>query len=293
MFSWYIIFYIFLAGTAAGAFLCGIVVNAVTGLESLLKPGVRSLRADGAGFLVAAVCFPLACIFLFCDIGRPANLLYVLQNPLASLVSAGAWIMMLSTLVSMALAFLMLTNRLRQTGAWALMGMGGVLSVATLVYTGLLLSTIPSVDFWTTPALVALFIMSGLTCGVAATSVLGVALEGSWRRDSALAKVRNACAVAELAALVWLLVDRLFATASARASVLRLVQGDLSAVFVGGVVLVGLVVPFACSALRRVADARAMTLAAGGCTLLGGLALRYAIVAAAVVEAVAFGPLFA
>ena len=293
MFSWYIIFYIFLAGTGAGAFLCGLAVNGAEGFEALLRGDSRGLGPATSGFLVAAVCFPLACAFLFFDIGRPEQLLGVLANPLQSLVSVGAWLMMLSALVSVAFGFLLLARRLGRGALMALGGVGAILSVAVLIYTGLLLSTMPSVDLWNTWLLVALFAISGVTCGVAATEGVGILLDGSRRRNVSLARARDICAAVEALVLAAFLLERFFATQSARQAVLRLLGGDCTGAFLGGVVLVGLVVPFAASALHRALETRGLLLAGAACTLVGGLALRWCVVEAAVVEAVALGPLFA
>ena len=231
-------------------------------------------------------------MFLLADIGRPQALLGLLASPFASLVSLGAWIMMLSALVSVALAVLLVMNRAKGPMLVALEAAGGVLSVAALVYTGLLLSTMPSVDFWNTWLLVVLFVISGVTCGIAATEGVCIALGGPLRHPERQAGAHGAGAVVEAVALAALLISRWLATEPARASVERLLAGDCSGAFLGGVVLVGIAAPLACLVLRRAGNGKALALAAAACTLIGGLALRWCVVNAAVVEEVALGPLF-
>lgn len=293
MFSLFIIWYIFLAGLGAGAFAVAVAANLPDGNERLLQPGARGLNPAATGFLVAAVALPLACVFLLCDLGNPARVLGVLARPFASIVSVGAWIVGLSALVAVATAVLTVMDRLGRRGLAVLEVVGGLLAVASLIYTGLLLSYMPSVDFWNTWLLVALFAISGLTCGIAATGAVGMALAGPSGCEGRLDGTRTICALLELVVLAAYLMTRFFATGPARESVMRLLTGDLAGFFLGGVVLVGVAVPFVCWALRRMLGPFAMTLAAGGCTLIGGWCLRYCVVNAAVVETVALGPLFA
>ena len=293
VFSLYIIWYIFLAGLGAGAFVVGVAINLPSGNEALLRVSTQSLNPVTAGFLVAAVALPLSCVFLLCDLGNPARIMAVFAHPFISIVSVGAWIVGLSALIAVVTVALVVANKLSQAGLAALEAAGALLAVGVLIYTGLLLSEMPSVDFWNTWLLVALFAVSGLTCGFAASGLLGVSLAEPRGGEEVSDGARTVSALVELAVLAAYLLTRLFATDSARESMLCLFTGDMAGYFLGGVLLVGMAVPLACSALRRGIDSRALTLAAAGCALIGGWCLRYCVVNAAVVDVIAYGPLFA
>ncbi|WP_270297394.1 NrfD/PsrC family molybdoenzyme membrane anchor subunit, partial [Eggerthella sinensis] len=82
---------------------------------------------------------------------------------------------------------------------WACCVVGGVCAVGVMGYTGLLLSDMVSIDFWHTPWLIALFVVSSLSCGVAAIVTLDAALAppsydvsaALWRAGAALGRHRS------------------------------------------------------------------------------------------------------
>ena len=148
------------------------------------------------------------------------------------------------------------------------------------------------VDFLDTPLLIALFAISGLTCGIAVISVVGFVLGGSYRREHGLGLARCASALVEVLVLVAFLSSRYMISEAGRDSCMALFTGNLAGYFWGGVIAVGLVAPMAAAWVQRMTGQRGLVLAAAGCTLIGGYLLRYCIVECVVLSPLAFGGLF-
>ncbi|MBB3170417.1 NrfD/PsrC family molybdoenzyme membrane anchor subunit [Parvibacter caecicola] len=292
MFSQFIVWYLFLSGTAAGAFLGAAAISLVEGNEPLLKAHVHSLNPSSFGFIVAAAGYVLSGVFLIADLGNPARILQVVANPFQSLMSEGAWLVALSAALAAITAALAVVGRLNYGIALALEIVGSILSVGVLVYAGVLLSSMRTVDFWDTPLLIALFAISGLTCGIAVISVVGFVLGGSYRREHGLGLARCASALVEVLVLVAFLSSRYMISEAGRDSCMALFTGNLAGYFWGGVIAVGLVAPMAAAWVRRMTGQRGLVLAAAGCTLIGGYLLRYCIVECVVLSPLAFGGLF-
>lgn len=290
MFSLYIVWYVFLAGLGAGAFLLATWQNAVNRNEDLVSGPTGRLSPYAAGFLVAPLAFLLACVFLLADVGVPALVFEVAARPLQSIVSVGAWLVGLSTLVSLALGVLVVFGRSPRALVAALQAAGALLALGVLLYTGLLFSSLVTVEFWRTWLLVALFAVSGLSCGCAATAITCFALQGASDLLERTQQVDAVLLAAEAAVLVAFIVDRWLAGGDAATSVGLLVSGRYAVAFWGVVVALGLVVPLGLGVARGFTPGAVRVLAGGACGLLGGFALRYCIINAAVVSAIAFGP---
>lgn len=242
--------------------------------------------------MVAAAGYVLSGVFLIADLGNPARILQVVANPFQSLMSEGAWLVALSAALAAITAALAVVGRLNYGIALALEIVGSILSVGVLVYAGVLLSSMRTVDFWDTPLLIALFAISGLTCGIAVISVVGFVLGGSYRREHGLGLARCASALVEVLVLVAFLSSRYMISEAGRDSCMALFTGNLAGYFWGGVIAVGLVAPMAAAWVQRMTGQRGLVLAAAGCTLIGGYLLRYCIVECVVLSPLAFGGLF-
>lgn len=285
LFSWYVIAYLFLAGAGSGAFLVAAVCCMVD--AAMLTPRTARLAAAvQPAFVLAPVLVALAVIFLFFDLGSPEKVGLLLLNPLQSVMSVGAWMVSLLLAVSTALAIIGAVAKASRMFQMACMVAGSVLAVGTMAYTGLLLSSLPSVDFWSSGWLVALFVASSLSCGTAvivgADAILHGSPEGTSRGPWKLA---GWLAVAETAVLACFIASRQLAGGTALQAVQQLTLGELAPAFWLLVVGAGLLAPgiLHATAGRRVPLRIARISGALG-TLAGGLALRYCIVAAATVS---------
>ncbi|MFR0868353.1 MAG: NrfD/PsrC family molybdoenzyme membrane anchor subunit [Adlercreutzia sp.] len=184
-------------------------------------------------------------------------------------------------------------------------------SFVAVIYTGLLLSGMPSVPLWFGPWLPGLFAISALSCGVALWAWWQYFRNGDgFRPNDAASRSRRYILLALEAVVVTLWLGAAWlehggsassgatpTDAAALASVASLLNGACSLPFWGGLVLVGLAAPFAieavlarCNARKDVAEAslasRAGLLASAGCVLVGGACLRAVVVAAGMLPVV-------
>jgi protein NrfD len=168
----------------------------------------------------------------------------------------------------------------------------GFFALLTILYTGLLLGTFRPIPFWCNPLLPVLFLISGLSTGIMATR-LGVVLWNltliSTKHPSLaiLTVFEETLILAEGMAVYFYLQGSHILVAS-RASVAKVVWGDLSTAFWIGFVLLGLVVPFGMTVAEQVSSLGSkgssiiLTVLLTVPGLVGGYVLRHLIVAGGV-----------
>ena len=183
------------------------------------------------------------------------------------------------------------------TGRLALHGVGGVLAVVTAAYTGLKLGYVSGVvPLWNGTYLPALFLASALSIGLAATVGSAVMFEGlEGVRATAFSVADDAILLVELA-VVALLVSALATGGPGAVASYERLTGEFGVVFWGVVVGVGLIAPLVLSAAllfieRRpaiVGEKRLERVVRGGyvakfgLVVIGGIALRYLVIAVAI-----------
>lgn len=283
VFSSYIVWYLFLAGAAAGAF---VVASACAIVDALRRTDAseRLAVAGQSGFLVAPPVLVVAALFLVLDLGSPERAWQIALMPFGSMVSIGAWLVALFLLVSSASALCGLLMHSVPSGMlWFSWTAGSLLACGVMTYTGLLLSDLVAVDFWFTWLLPLLFVVSSLATGLALVLVADVLrARHAHARPGPLWALGAALGVAECAVVVAFLVDRCAFSETARASCDLLLLGDLAGFFWAGVVLCGLLVPLLLHGLHRALPNAALVLVSSVCVLAGGFFVRYCIVNAAV-----------
>ncbi|MBQ3106907.1 MAG: polysulfide reductase NrfD, partial [Eggerthellaceae bacterium] len=176
-------------------------------------------------------------------------------------------------------------------------------AAVVMLYTGLLLSSMPSVPAWNTFGIPVLFALSSLSCGLSAV-MLSAALSGGQAAFAETLRRLMKCDIATIAAeavalaayafaCVGMLTQSDSATAVAgAASAARLLAGDLSLGLWGGFALCGLAVPavLETAALRSAAIGSALGRAEGASAsvmlvvsalvLVGACIMRYCVVQA-------------
>lgn len=333
MFSELIIAYLFLGGCGGGACV-------VTGMLGLLADGLDVQRGVGARFrdqrgskyrqffsalLVAAtVALILAIVCLLTDLGRLDRLALLILAPLENYLVVGAWALVASLVLCATLLafwqgrwrFSLLVFRL-VSGALVLAG------VVTTLYTGLLLSSMQAVPLWHSGWLPVLFVLSSVSSGLALALLIGVFSRGGAAFGSvlgALARLDALVIVGEGVCLgLWLFsawaagggesldVPLTSTAAAALRSVTVLVCGEAAPWFWGGLVLVGLLVPFGIEGIAlglRVAPdqvgalLRADSLAlkasmafSAACVLTGAALLRFLVVSCGLPPSVTYAAL--
>ena len=261
MFGVFVVFYLFLGGTGAGAVVtCSladlVLVRQPFGTSAYVQgPSVRpEARIVDFGFVsgFALLVAGIACLLL--DLGRIDRVLSLFLNPQPTLLTVGSFALAALAVLAAFLAavrFLYLPGVRRPVVAVVEAGAVAVAAVVML-YTGLLLQTVGGVAFWATPFVPALFVLSSVSGGAAVVLAGAFFVEcderASWllgrfvRADVVVIVLEVACAAGFL----------LWADGSAhpgvQASFARLVQGDAAAAWWLGFVACGLAAPLALEA---------------------------------------------
>jgi len=268
--GWPVAGYLFLGGLGGGA----IIVSAAADL--FLGHG----EVFALGSLATAVLVGLGSGLLVFELGRPFHFWRVFSTQKA-VMTAGAWMLLLLIGTS----FLYFTfwpdfspwhafSGIRQ----ALAALNLVLGLGVCTYTGILLGSLKPRRFWSTPALPVLFLVSGLSTGLALQSLLA----GIWPFAGSLATVESLhdtlsvtdmglIGIELIIVLVYVLMMRTLLGPAAERAAARWLTGAYAAPFWGGVIGLGLLIPLVLYALG-------LLVLAPLCVLAGGLVLRFLVV---------------
>ncbi len=275
VFGWKVIAYLFLAGVGGGAAAVGAVFH-------LMLPEAQFITLTS--LILGAPLAVVGCVLLLFDLGRPQAAFRALSRPNHAWIARGTIILT---------AFIILEAIQFAWWIWPFQGLtsasslfaflsvlGGVFGVLTVLYTGFLFDTTRSIPFWSTPILPLLFLVSGVSTGSLAL-MLALLLSGlpAHEEISLLGRIDVFLILFE-ALIFFFYLHGMHEVTAARASVRRLVKGDLSSAFWGGVILVGLVIPFLFEVLWP--DRALPVLVACFCGLVGGIYVRYVVVTGAV-----------
>jgi len=284
--GWEVPVYLFLGGVVAGLMIL------VPLLE--LRTGDKS-RAFQHIPLLAAVLLSLGMGALFLDLEHPLHVyrFYMTFQP-TSPMSWGSWILilvypalvlgwaggladetrswlsrlpgqgLLQQLVDLGLAQ-------RRTVLWATVALG--LGLGT--YTGLLLGTMAARLQWNTAVLGPLFLVSGVSTGAA----LLLLLRGEKDRSHLLVRWDSMAIVVELALIAMMMIGFSTGGAGGHLAAASLLGGPFTPWFWSLVVVAGLLVPLGLN-LMELRHRMAATLASPLLVLVGGLSLRFVLVAA-------------
>lgn len=316
MFSDLVVAYLFLGGTGAGCSLVSSVLalfsdsdelDGVLSLRLRSAKGVLWKRFFSAMYLAALATLLLGSICLLADVGRPDRLLSILFMPAPTYVACGAWSIVLCMATS-SFCLLLWTGAVPSTRRMMTIAsvVTAVTAAAVVTYTGLLLSDVQAVPLWNTPWLVALFVLSALSCGIAlmllasfvsrTMAVFASALVRLVKVDAAIIAAEAVVGVFCLLS-VWSAAGGLSGAAdstdqAALASLRSLLAGPWAVLFWAGFAFIGLAVPFVHdvvigragryteSAVRSPAGAL-FVLGTVACVLTGGFILRLLVVGAA------------
>ncbi len=278
--GWLIITYLFLGGLGAGAYIASFAAE--RGYLGNV-PGIRK-----AGYYLAAPVVAIGCILLMFDltpqIWSNPGLLFGLLSSSSSWITWGTYILTGFIIVGAVAAYL----AWRQTDVPLWLGLiGVVLALGTAAYTGFLLAVVKAVPFWNTNLMPVLFIVSALSTGLSAASLLGDYLEKSATVEAKVHKTHSWLIVAEVILLVVFMGVALAGVKGpvAAMSASKMVSGSLAAAFWSGLVIVGLVGPWFFFNKKhdagRKEDWSRYLYASDIGVLIGGLALRSVIVFAA------------
>lgn len=251
---WPIAVYLLLAGLSAGALVISVLLR-----RRSLSHDERCSCFVRAGASLAPVAIVLGLLLLIVDLTKPLNFYQLLFHwNVTSVMSLGTGLLVLYTPVSLIYALTVFKERfalgttVRRVAdavdnTW-LHVVSITLAAAVGIYTGFLLSAMVAVPLYNVAVLPLLFLVSGISAGIAATVLLGLVFarsRGLYRTQlSFSSNVDSIMIMFELAILFLMFVGLYFqGGAHARAGSAALFDGVWGWVFWVGVIGAGIVVP--------------------------------------------------
>lgn len=285
MYDILVIAYLFLGGTSGGTYC----VMAAWSLLFHRRNAEHSQRLRGAfGALlkrVYAVALLLSIAASFCliqDLIYPERAFLIFFRPRPTLLTFGAYALGAQVIVGTAL-FLANGFALRIIGGFArkaLECVAVVLSLCTMLYTGLFLASNTSIPFWNTPWLAAMLLFSSLSSGVSLMLLIDYFAQNRvffLHAARPLQKLHLAVLALEACSLVAFLATA-FANPAAASSVALLSQPPLLSAGIVGAIAFGMVLPsvFESYSLAR-KEGRAIPFSDVIC-LIGSFYLRWCVI---------------
>ncbi|MDI6880746.1 MAG: polysulfide reductase NrfD [Desulfitobacteriaceae bacterium] len=236
--GWLLAIYLFLGGIGAGAYLSSFAA------EKGLIGDASSLKKTG--YYISAPAVAIGALLLVFDLGqglrKPWLILGMFAN-LSSVMTWGIYILSAFILVGLVQAYFVW----KDTKAPAILTYAGaVLAVGTMAYTGLLLSVVKAVPFWHTNIMPVLFIISALSTGLSATSLLAHFLEKGEVKEGRVCQTHLGLVSSEIIVLT-IFFGLIFSGSLGPMAVLsaqKLFYGSLAVAFWVVLVSLGLVGPF-------------------------------------------------
>lgn len=229
--GWLVISYLFLGGAGAGLFLISLYIDhAWAGL---------------LGLLVLA----LGTLLLFLDLGRPERFWRAFSRPWSSWISRGCFFITLMVLFG-ALQIAPGLGFLWENGS----ALGSVIkavsvaaAVLVMIYTGFVLSPSPAIPFWNSALFPVIFFVYSLLAGIDILILASPFLPGAPLDLVSLERLQIYLALACLLLVLSHLSVMSSSAVAARESIRLLTRGRWGLLFLGGVIVAGLVVPLALS----------------------------------------------
>ena len=231
-----IAWYLFLAGASAGAFLTSAFVE-------VKYP--ESVKMRVAGRIIAPIFLGIGLVMLMLDaeagLHNPLRFFWLVSNP-GSVMTLGVYFICVFMPVALVSALLEVLKK--PVPKW-LTWVGIVFAFAVAAYTGFLLGVVKAFPLWNNAVLPILFVVSALSAGLAATSLVGLLVDRERFEQMWLIKKSHVILSAiEMVVLATMLVIVSAGSVEGAASVYSLVAGQYAPAFWGGIVLLGLVAPF-------------------------------------------------
>jgi formate-dependent nitrite reductase membrane component NrfD len=169
------------------------------------------------------------------------------------------------------------------TGAiTALKIIAGIFAFAQSIYTGFAVSYVSAIKVWNSAIVPVLFVTCGLTGGLAILLAIMIGQDGS--RIVELENIIRVVLIALAVIIGVYLWNTTYSSTSAKDAVKRLIGGSLAPLFWIGVFLFGIVIPviISVSTIWASEPASGLLITAVISEIIGGLALRFAILKAGV-----------
>jgi len=269
--AWEIPIYLFLGGMVAGLMIIG------GGLA--IAGRAEQSRSVRLGSLLAPIAIGVGLLALLLDLARPLNAYrFYMTFKVSSPMSWGSWILLVAGVAMVGFAWrLWLPARspnwlgLRWLG-WSNL----VLGIGLGVYTGFLLSVMPARPLWNSLWLPPLFLLSGLSAGLAVLTLLNQAEE----EHRLLVRLDIGVVVGKIVLIGLYGMELATGGPAAKAAISLLAVGAYAVPFWIGVIGIGMVVPLLLEVVPFAARRwpRVVGLAASAMVLVGGFTLRWILV---------------
>jgi len=275
--EWLAILDLFLAGGGAGLFLLGVFleINLAT--------------------VVGVVATALGALALLIDLGRPERFWRSVCNPVTSWISRG--VILVSAFLLFGAIYAAPTISWLSWLPWTAEGglgsvarvIAAVAAVGVMAYTGFLLSYSPAIPSWHNTMLPILFIVFSLVTATGALYALLPLIDETLVELRVWEGLGLGLVVGALVMVAAYLLTLASSTLAAREAARTLLRGSLATAFVGGVIVLGLLLPLSLIItvfMLDMAQASATTylVVSGLFLILGGLSLRYSLLRAGVYQ---------
>jgi formate-dependent nitrite reductase membrane component NrfD len=212
-------------------------------------------------------------------LGRPLRAWRMVKRPHSSWISRGiTFVLLFGLFGAIQMAFTHWSPG--SGGETAFKVLGGITAFGVAIYTGFVLNSMKAVPFWNSWLLPLLFILCGILGGFGLSVVIALNGGGIVLHDAETGSRWFLAANAVVIALyLWTAARR---DETGRKSVAQQLHGEMTGMFWGGIVTLGIVVP-AVIALVSIFTGSAtsgLLLAGVVCEIAGGLALRYCVLKA-------------
>lgn len=279
-----IIAYLFLGGASAGASFVMAMWSLVfhrksATFERRVKDALKALLGNCYGICLVLLVISLLC--LLWDLGSPNKALLLFTSPKPTILTFGAFSLIALLAVNVLLT---LTNdfdipRLGGSAKRALEIVCCILALFVMTYTGLFLAN-GGIPFWSSTALIPLFLFSSLSTGTSLVLLIDYFTQGKTillQTVRPLQKAHVVCIILEAISLVLFLAEASL-NPQAASSLLLLSNNDMLATFAIGAIGMGMITPLAMESVSLVLKSpRAIPVSDAIC-LVGGFFLRFCIV---------------
>jgi formate-dependent nitrite reductase membrane component NrfD len=169
-----------------------------------------------------------------------------------------------------------------------ILGVAIIAALGEIIYVGFLLASSPSIPFWNTGLLPILFVIYSLLDGAGLTFIISPALANETVNVHQLKRIEiwlTFFAVINILAYIWTMYHT---TSGGKESVLELIKGRIATPFIGGVLIIGILIPLPIAIYAHFVLTPYTVLGiAAFMALAGGFLLRYSILKAGI-----FPPLY-
>lgn len=281
----FIVGYLFLAGTGGGAFLIGSLIDLLFRFRDDTWL-IEVSRITDRGMPIGTILVAAGAVFLLIDLGSPDRVFEVFLMLPTNLLSLGSWMLTIfvgASFISLVCGWHKQGEKLKTIEAVSHV-VATVSSLGVILYSGLYLSLFPTIPFLNSPFVPLLFIASALSTGFA-TTLLGNFFVNDLTESSYglrwCLKADFFLLIGEALLLTLFLVVIQWGDLRAQADATTLISGSLAPLFWGGVIFIGLIIPFV-TGFHQLRSVRWPSYAIGACcSLVGGFCLRYALLLAA------------